>query len=62
MSVHQNFSNKTAMSFRQSGNNCRAGSAIFAARGKNLPGKKVPGKFPPELFFRRGAKSMFKRI
>jgi len=62
MFLHRNFSNKTATSFRQSGNNCRAGSAIFAGHGKILPGKKVPGNFPPEPFFRRGAKSMFKRI
>jgi len=62
MFLYRNFSNKSAMSFPQSGNNCRARWAIFAATGKNLPGKNVPGKSPPEPFFRTSAKSMFKRF
>jgi hypothetical protein len=62
MSLYRNFSSKYATSFRQSGNNCRARWAIFAVDGKKLPGRKVPGKSPPEPFFRVGAKSMFKRF
>jgi len=62
MFLYRNFSNKSATSFRQSGNNCRARPAIFAASEKNLPGAQAGGKFAPEQFFRVGAKSMFKRI
>jgi hypothetical protein len=61
-SLYRNFSSKCATSFLQSGNNCRARPAIFAEEGKNLPGKKAPGKFMPEPFFRPSAKSMFKRF
>jgi hypothetical protein len=62
MSVYRNFSNKSAMSFRQTGNICRPGSAIFSRMRQILPGSFAPGKIAPERFFRRRTKSMFKRI
>jgi hypothetical protein len=62
MSVYRNFSNKSAVSFLQSGNICRPGSANFSPMRQLLPGNIAPGRIPPERFFRRRTKSMFKRI
>jgi hypothetical protein len=62
ISLYQNFSNKCAMSFRQSGNICRARPAKISASRQILPTGGAPGNSSPDRFFRRRTKSMFKRI
>jgi hypothetical protein len=62
MFLYSNFSNKSATSFRQSGNNCRPCPARISSLRQNLPGTNDLGKSAPERIFRVRAKSMFKQI
>jgi hypothetical protein len=56
--VHRNFSNKSAMSFPQSGNICRRRWAKFSAHRQLLPGFVAGRKFLPGRIYPCGAKSM----
>ncbi|HEY4274304.1 MAG TPA: hypothetical protein VGM68_02385 [Rhizomicrobium sp.] len=62
MFLYENFSNKCAAFFLQSGNICRADPASFALPGNFCRANANLGKFVPVRFFRAAGKSMFKRI